>query len=467
MKLKNRLIRIYLFSIVAILVLFFAASIHYLKNYDSPVDEYKMQKFADKIAGKIGEAGGPDEIKQIMDESKNDSGGFDFIFIDDSGSVVYSTDSSYSGHVAPSDLVSKLKFDETRVYGDPSTYRLYKYSPVTGKNKGVFILKYPMLLTSSISTSLPPDYLARIVGVIIFGFILMLLVPSVFFIRFTGNITGALDDLSEGVKKIEDGDFDINVEVKGDKEIKELAGAFNHMSHALREAREKQKAMERSRMELFSNISHDLKTPLSSIIGYAEGLKRGLYRQESEKAVDVIYKKALSMKDLISGIMELSKIESGEETFIFEQCDLAELLKDKLAEYVDEMDMNGIKLDADVPDGKCECMMDSKKIGRVLDNLLSNAVKYGKKGRYIKVELRQRQKECMVSIYNRGAEIKDFYRIFERFYREEQSRSSEYGGYGLGLAIAREIVLKHGGKIGAERQGDLNKVYFKLLVAHP
>lgn len=217
---------------------------------------------------------------------------------------------------------------------------------------------------------------------------------------------------------------------------------------------EKKEREEKSRKELISNLSHDLRTPLSSVLGYSEMLKNGIYDDEAEQQqyYDIIYRKAIYMEKLLTELLEYSRLELGTIRLQKQNMDMTELVREILIEYYPELEKNQYELVLEMPDEPIIGNWDKEKIGRVLRNLIDNALKYGMDGKKLRIAVRKREKQVYVEIqdYGKGIPHKEISHVTERFYRADHARNSQKGGMGLGLFIVQEIVKLHEGSFQLE-----------------
>ncbi len=223
---------------------------------------------------------------------------------------------------------------------------------------------------------------------------------------------------------------------------------------------EKKEREEKSRKELISNLSHDLRTPLSSVLGYSEMLKNGIYDDEAEQQqfYDIIYRKAIYMEKLLTELLEYSRLELGTIRLQKQNMDMTEFVREILIEYYPELEKNQYELVLEMPDEPIIGNWDKEKIGRVLRNLIDNALKYGMDGKKLRIAVEKREKQVYVEIqdYGKGIPQKEISHVTERFYRADHARNSQKGGMGLGLFIVQEIVKLHNGSFymeSKEQQG--------------
>ena len=230
--------------------------------------------------------------------------------------------------------------------------------------------------------------------------------------------------------------------------------------YAIQREYEKKEREEKRRKELISNLSHDLRTPLSSVLGYSEMLKNGIYDDEEEQRqyIDIIYRKAAYMEKLLTELLEYSRLEMGTMRLQKEKMDITELVREILIEYYPELERNQYDLEVDIPDEPILGMWDKEKISRVLRNLMDNALKYGMDGKKIRIAVQRQEKQVCLEIqdYGKGIPQKEIPHVTEQFYRADHARNSKKGGMGLGLFIVQEIVRLHNGSFyieSKEQQG--------------
>ncbi|KEK24479.1 sensor histidine kinase [Bacillus gaemokensis] len=275
--------------------------------------------------------------------------------------------------------------------------------------------------------------------------------------------------LKDATGRIKDGDLHFQIPVTSHDEIGQLNQAFEEMRQKLKESIEVQAQYEENRKELISNISHDLKTPITSIIGYVEGIKDGVANtpEKMDKYLTTIYTKATHMDTLIDELFLFSKLDLNRVPFQFETIELYTFMEDLIEEMQMDLSKNGINLYLQSLDSsQFYVTADREKMKRVVSNLIHNSVKYMDKPlKEITVTLLDKRDVVIVKVTDNGSGIEPdtLPYIFERFYRAEQSRNSSTGGSGLGLAIAKQIVEEHGGKIWAESKlGESTSVFFTL-----
>ena len=262
--------------------------------------------------------------------------------------------------------------------------------------------------------------------------------------RYIGRISDAMQRISEG-------DLNITVDIEGDDEFSVMAASLNKMVGDLRDLMDKEREAERTKNELITNIAHDLRTPLTSIIGYLELLsKDGAIDQEVQKKyIGIAYVKTKRLEKLIEDLFGFTKLNYGKISMNVTKVDVIKLLSQLLEEfYPSFMDKNlSYELQSNVPVQIVSA--DANLLARLFDNLINNAIKYGADGKRILVKVHGSEDLVSIQVVNYGYVIpeEELPLIFNKFYRVEQSRSTNTGGTGLGLAISKSIVDMHGGTI--------------------
>ena len=219
-----------------------------------------------------------------------------------------------------------------------------------------------------------------------------------------------------------------------------------------------ERKIEKSKDELITNVSHDLRTPLTSIIGYLGLIEDKQYQNEEDipKYTHVAYEKAKQMKNLVEDLFEYTKVQQHGAPVNIMRVDLDQLLEQLTASFALEAERRGIEISSQVVPTPLMIEADPEKLGRVFNNLVANAFKYGNGASYIRITAHQKQDKVVVKVANDGTPIpeKAQSHLFERFYRAEASRSRATGGTGLGLAIVKSIVDLHHGQVTVTSDAD-------------
>lgn len=278
--------------------------------------------------------------------------------------------------------------------------------------------------------------------------------------------------LQEGTERIKEGNLEEDVEVLSDDEIGQVCQSFNEMRVKLKESVDDRMRYEQENRELISNISHDLRTPITAIKGYVEGIMDGVADtpEKIDRYVRTIYNKANEMDALINELSLYSKIDNNSIPYNFVKINVASYFDDCIEDITVDMEAANVDLQYEnTCAGDTRVIADPEQIRRVIGNIVTNAVKYNKKEeRFIQIKVRPYDEDHIcIGIQDNGSGIasKDLPLIFKRMYRTDASRNSSTGGSGLGLAIARKIVEEHGGSIWAEsEEGKGTLIMFTLKI---
>jgi len=303
--------------------------------------------------------------------------------------------------------------------------------------------------------------------IIVLGYVLLgIIIFSVTFLLLQERSIAYISHISDAIQNISEGDLNTEVEVLGDDEFASMASNLNKMVADIRRLMDKEREAERTKNELITNVAHDLRTPLTSIIGYLELLsaKTILPPEIQHKYIDIAYSKAKRLEKLIEDLFGFTKLNYGKISMHVGKVDLIKLLSQLLEEaYPSFADKNlSYELQSNVPAKIITA--DGNLLARLFDNLINNAIKYGADGKRILVKVHAGKKSVQISVTNYGYVIPpaELPLIFDKFYRVEQSRATHTGGTGLGLAIAKNVVDMHGGDINVK--SDLNGTVFTVTL---
>lgn len=260
------------------------------------------------------------------------------------------------------------------------------------------------------------------------------------------RILAPVKALTSAARRLGQGDFSQRVQIKDKSELGELAQTFNSMASNLEHA-------EKLRRNMVADVAHELRTPLSNIRGYLEAIRDGLIKPDAE-AIHSLEEETILLSRLVDDLQELSLAEAGELRLVYQQEDIAKLIKQTAVSWQPQMATKGITLSIGLPDNLPPVYIDWQRISEVLHNLLENAVAHTGRGGTVAITAAAKGKWIEVSVTDTGEGIsaEDLPYIFERFYRVDKSRTRATGGRGLGLTIAKRLVEAHGGKIEAHSE---------------
>ena len=283
------------------------------------------------------------------------------------------------------------------------------------------------------------------------------------------SIAVPLVKLKKATKNIKEGNLDFVLEVEGNDEFSQLCQDFEEMRKRLKESTEEKILMDKENKELISNISHDLKTPITAVKGYVEGIMDGVADtpEKMDRYVRTIYNKTNEMDHLINELTFYSKIDTNRIPYTFSKLNVEDYFSDCAEELGLEMETRGIELVyANYVEKGVQVIADGEQICRVIHNIVSNAIKYMEKPRGI-IQLRVKDVGDFIQVEiednGKGIAAKDLPYIFDRFYRTDVSRNSSKGGSGIGLSIVKKIMEDHGGKVWATSRLGIGTIMYFVL----
>ena len=320
-----------------------------------------------------------------------------------------------------------------------------------------------------VSSRLMPQMRQFIVNMGVFIMLILVFTAALLLIWIYTGINVPLNNLRKATKNIAEGNLNFTLDVSGDDEISDLCRDFEEMRKRLLESTEAKMQYDRENKELISNISHDLKTPITAIKGYVEGIMDGVADtpEKMDRYIRTIYNKTNDMDRLINELTFYSKIDTNRIPYTFNKINVKEYFQDCVEEIGLDLESKGFEFSyINGVEDNVEVIADAEQIKRVIDNIVGNSVKYMDKspariimrvtdvGDFVQVEIEDNGK---------GIGSKELPYIFDRFYRTDASRNSSRGGSGIGLSIVKKIIEDHGGKIWASSKlGSGTVMYFVL-----
>lgn len=297
------------------------------------------------------------------------------------------------------------------------------------------------------------------------------IVQVLFFLRLEKRIFRPIEELRNGVEEIARGNYEVKVECSVSNEIGLLVDSFNEMARKLREGEKTKNEYEENRKSLIANISHDLKTPITSIQGYIEAILEGNVAapENKDKYLQIIHHNIIYVNKLIDDLFLFAKLDMQKLDFQFETVLIKAYMRDLMEEFRFELEeRQSVLIYADDLEQDLPVSMDRKRMHQAIRNIMGNALKYGpEKGLVINVELYKQDGFACIDINDNGPGISEdkLPYIFNRFYRVDNERTKDLMSTGLGLAIARELVEAHGGSIAvssAEGRGTCLRITIPL-----
>lgn len=306
------------------------------------------------------------------------------------------------------------------------------------------------LIVSYIQMSIPVNTIFALIGITFVAGIFSFLIH----LGLTSPVLKAVKQMIRDSKQIAAGNFQSKVSAAGPREIKELAVHFNEMSGKLNELFMELKRSENFKTELIANISHDLRTPISSILSFAEALEDGVVEDEASRKeyLSIIKRETARLSKLIDELLELSRLDERSLPYDPVSSHADELVLRSLEQFEIKLKEKKLKMNVHIDDGLQTLQIVPEAIIRVLTNLMQNAIRHSPPEANLFISVTEESACIRFSIRDEGPGIDaaEINRIFDRFYRIEKSRNQEHGGSGLGLAISKEIVHRHGGEIGVD-----------------
>lgn len=301
------------------------------------------------------------------------------------------------------------------------------------------------------------------------AFVILISVALVVGLWVYRSIAVPLVKLKKATQNIKEGNLDFVLDVEGKDEFSELCQDFEEMRRRLKESTEEKSLIEKENRELISNISHDLKTPITAVKGYVEGIMDGVADtpEKMDRYVRTIYNKTNEMDHLINELTFYSKIDTNRIPYTFNKLNVEDYFEDCSEEVGLELETRGIELVyANYVEKDVMVIAAGEQIRRVIHNIISNAIKYMDKPKgIIQIRIKDVGDFIQIEIEDNGKGIgpKDLPYIFDRFYRTDVSRNSSKGGSGIGLSIVKKILEDHGGKVWATSRLGIGTIMYFVL----
>jgi len=280
------------------------------------------------------------------------------------------------------------------------------------------------------------------------------------------RLTNPLSAIATSIRNVAGGRYNDRLHFEANYELAQIQESFNEMAEKLDKAEAEKKLLEESKQRMLVHISHDLKTPITTIQGYAKALQLGMIDDEAKKQriVKLIHDKTQLVAELIDDVFELSKLESPDYPIVKEASDLAEFIREMAVDYYDLFEEKHCAFECDIPSHEVIVPFNKKLLYRAISNLLANALKYNPLETLVQLTLYDCDTEVRIVVADNGVGIPDHLRdrVFDAFTRGDAARKSD-GGTGLGLTIARHIVEKHGGELVLNTDGGMTQFELTLL----
>lgn len=288
------------------------------------------------------------------------------------------------------------------------------------------------------------------VVVIGMGIILSIISIVVYSIWTSKRIKKPLAEIDHALGTVIDGDYDKKLTITGQKEFVVISDTINFLIEKLKRSREENAKLEESKTKMLMDLSHDIKTPITTIRGFSAALSQGLIEGEDKKQkyYKTIYNKSEHVGELVDDLFEFVKLQNTQNILKIEEVDICEFIRQIVVNYVDEIEEKNFELEINIPEEVIKLKIDCRLFKRAISNLIQNAIKYNPEGTKIRIEVREFKSYVVIEVADTGIGIPESIRhnLFDAFVRGDKSRSSD-GGSGLGLAIASKVIDNHGGTI--------------------
>lgn len=428
-------------------------------NAQNIINEVEYKKEHEDSSGKQYNNLKITDSKFFEDVLNNTSRNSDKVYITDiDGKVIYRNSSASEEKL---DIFNILK-NVSRSYKDEHDASEYTVLYPIDIENGKYYLIYsgiPEANIEYVKYEVNNSYLALILSIITF---------VVLFLIASNKKTKYLDEIARGIKYIADGDLSYNIPESGNDEIANIAMNVNNMAKDIDTRIKAQQNSEQTKADLITNVSHDLRTPLTSIMGYIGLVKDKKYGDEETRNeyLNIAYNKSEKLKVLIEDLFEYTKLNNNGMKLDKAEVNLVDFVSQVSEEMKPYFESSNIEQVKTLTDQRIIVSIDPGKMVRVVENLLTNAVKYSYKPGAVIIGVYSKDGYATIAVKNRGENIPQakLDKLFDRFYRLDESRSTELGGSGLGLAISKNIVEMHGGKIWGECYGNDISFYIRLKI---
>jgi signal transduction histidine kinase len=456
LNLRAQLLFTFIFCFIGSLITLAASSIVLSELTKQPYTSYwdskmKLEDETYKMAEQLEALKSNDNhnlhIQTIINEgfSKNQLEG---IIVDLDGKVLYKPAHATYDKVDVHDTIRQTMNNE---YSDKLQF--VTITPITLHNENVYFITKGtnQAEVSYMITAFKLEPIALLLALIVF---------AILFFLMTRKKVNYINELTDGLRIISKGNLAFRVKPRGKDELGIFACTINEMAEQLQTKIEQEKQIEQMKNELITNVSHDLRTPLTSILGYLKLIKDKAYKNNDqlENYIQIAYGRTTKLNLLIEDLFEYTTLSNDQMTIHKQPICMNELIDQLVEELVPVGEEKQVAFAKMISNIELYVMADPEKLVRAIENLLINAINYGDKPGTVKVTLVKQDSDVIVSVSNKGIDIPEheLSRLFERFYRVDKSRTGSVGGTGLGLAIAKSIVELHDGQIWAKsEQGEV------------
>ena len=444
--------------------IFFMNSVQVLNRY-TKADFEEFQKLARTNADKLENVSYLKEKNEKLKEKET------FLVVSKGNQIIYNGDEGSSAYTEQ-ELAKMLPDysdksngkEESGYYLDDAMQLIVKqvnFEDSAGVKGSLYLL--------TDTDSILPEMRQLILDMGISIVLILILTAAVMTIWIYKGIINPIAKLKVATQNIRDGNLDFTIDAENDDEIGELCRNFEQMRQRLKYSTEENISSEKENKILISNIAHDLKTPITTVKGYAEGIIDGVADtpEKRDKYIRTIYNKANEMDRLINELTLYSKIDTNRIPYNFKKINVADYFNDCIEDIGLELEAGGIGLAYyNYADEKTDIIADPEQLKRVISNIISNSVKYMNKPKgFINIRIKDVGDFIQVELEDNGCGIppRELPYIFDRFYRTDSSRNSSTGGSGIGLSIVKKIIEDHGGKIWATSKENTGTIMYFVI----
>ncbi|WP_416829671.1 ATP-binding protein [Ectobacillus polymachus] len=398
-------------------------------------------------------------IQDIID-TKNAKDNFKILLVEEDGNVIYKTKQATETHIDLQSMIHSVIDGGMNIEDTINVQReftsLYPFER-EGKRLYVVVSGMPKGRVMYVSTANPFPF---IIGIAVFIFL---------FYFLTKRKMQQIEAMAQGVKEISFGNLKYRIPRKSKDELGELAQTINLMAERLELKIEGERKAEQTKKELITNVSHDLRTPLTSIMGYLRLIRDKKYEteQQSNEYFEIVSNKTEQLKKLIEDLFEYTKLNNDEGVKVSKQILCINELVDQLVEEMSyQAEEYSLTFRKEFPRERLYIEADPNQIVRVFENLLANAIRYSFQPSVINVSMKQQEDYVQICVENHSNPFseEELLQLFDRFYKTDESRSNVSEGSGLGLAIAKSIVHLNGGRIWAESDQTIIRFIVELPI---
>ena len=387
-------------------------------------------------------------IENIIDRFTEEKQDHAILITNASGDILYSSQDVLSGAITKisADIMTTLSTDST--YTDNGTLGGVLRSRHISQGRAIFYDNFQGAVIVCCSVESENALVSLMIRSVIMACLWIMLAALIAVYFISDRISSPLKSMIAAAKGFARGNFDTRVEVVGHDEIADLAVAFNNMAESLGQ-------LDKMRNSFLANVSHDLRTPMTTIAGFIDGINDGAIPPEKHRYyLDIIATEIRRLSRLVSQLLDVSRLESGDRKFKFEPFDICEMGRLILISFEQKIDEKRLEIGFDCSSDKLMALGDKDAIYQIFYNLFENAVKFSRESGALNVTISEQDQFIRVSVYNEGNGIsaEDLPFVFERFYKSDKSRGLDKTGVGLGLYISKTIIEAHKGNISVRSE---------------